>query len=74
MSKRSETGRPTEYVSPREAAAFLGVQPQTLALWRSTGRYGLRYFKVGKKAVRYSVTDLERFVASRAVEPAAAAG
>lgn len=50
--------------SPEQAAAFLGVQPSTLAVWRCTGRYPLPYVKVGRK-VFYQQEHLERFVASR---------
>jgi excisionase family DNA binding protein len=49
-----------------EAAEYLSVKPQTLALWHSTGRYALPVVKVGR-AVRYRLEDLERFIASRTV-------
>lgn len=48
------------------AADFLGLKRQTLAVWRSTGRYGLPYTKIGR-SVRYRLSDLERFVESRTV-------
>ena len=47
-----------------EAAAVLGIAPQTLSIWRSTGRYGLRYIRVGRR-IRYRRADLEAWVASR---------
>jgi len=53
-------------LSPREAAQFMGIQPETLATWRSTKRYNLRYAKIGR-SVRYRLADLEDFIASRMV-------
>ncbi|MEH6491584.1 helix-turn-helix domain-containing protein [Halopseudomonas sp.] len=50
------------HVSDKDAATVLGVKPQTLAAWRSTGRYDLPYFKIGRK-VRYRITDLAEFLA-----------
>ena len=49
-----------------EAAELIGVRPQTLALWRSTQRYGLPYVKVGR-LVRYRRADLEKWLESRLV-------
>lgn len=51
-------------MTEREAAAYLGVQPQTLAVWRCTARYSLPYYRVGR-AVRYSLRDLDAFLESR---------
>lgn len=64
---------PTEMLSREEAARFLGLKPQTLAVWASTNRYGLRFFKIGRLA-RYRLSDLEQFVQARAVEPSAVGG
>jgi len=55
-------------MSRKEAAKYLGVEPQTLAVWASTRRYPLRFYKVGRLA-RYRKSDLDAFVASRVVEP-----
>ena len=50
-----------------ETADYLGVQAQTLAVWRSAKRYpDLPYVKVGN-SVRYRMADLERWLASRTV-------
>jgi predicted DNA-binding transcriptional regulator AlpA len=57
-------------MTEREAAAALGVKPQTLNLWRTTKRYPLPYTKVGR-AVRYRASDLLAFLDSRTVDPAA---
>lgn len=50
-----------------EAAAKLGIKPETLQNWRSTKRYPLAYLKIGR-SVRYRNSDLDRFLASRTVE------
>lgn len=55
-----------------EAAEYLGIKPQTLALWHSTGRYALPVVKVGR-SVRYRLSDLEAFIAARTVSHAGAA-
>jgi hypothetical protein len=44
----------------KAAAAYLGVQPQTLAVWRCTGRYGLPFEKIGR-CVRYRQSALDAF-------------
>jgi excisionase family DNA binding protein len=49
-----------------QAATYLGVRPQTLAVWASAKRYGLPLVKVGR-SVRYRVADLERWLAARTV-------
>lgn len=49
-----------------EAAQFLGVKPDTLAVWHSTKRYAIPLIKVGR-AVRYRRSDLEAFLESRTI-------
>jgi excisionase family DNA binding protein len=53
-----------DLLTPEEAAAFLKTEARTLAVWRCTGRYQLRYVKIGRH-VRYKRADLEAFIASR---------
>lgn len=53
----------------REAAAYLGLNPDTLAAWACTGRYRLPVVKVGRCA-RYRRADLEAWLAARTVCPA----
>jgi len=48
----------------KEAAAELGVSPQTLANWASTGRVSIPFYKVGRKKVIYHKSDLEAYLAS----------
>lgn len=47
-----------------EAASFLGVKPGTLSVWRSTGRYGIPFIKVGSR-VKYRESDLIRWLEER---------
>jgi excisionase family DNA binding protein len=44
-----------------EAAAYLGVKENTLAVWSCSKRYNLPLVKVGR-LVRYRVQDLDRFI------------
>ena len=53
-----------DLIDEREAAAVLCVSPGTLSVWRSTGRYGLPFVKVGRN-VRYSRSELEAWLESR---------
>ena len=55
-----------ELLDSKQAAAYLNCQPQTLMLWRCTGRYNLPFVKIGRLA-RYKRSDLDRFIASRTV-------
>lgn len=45
----------------QEAAAILGVQPNTLAVWLCTKRYPLPVIKVGR-LVKYRLSDLHDFM------------
>lgn len=55
---------PTSLLDDQQVALALGVSPGTLSVWRSVGRYDLKYIKVGRK-VKYSVGDLLAFLESR---------
>lgn len=57
----------TERLNTEEAAKFLGLDPQTLINWRSLGR-GPAFIRLGR-AVRYSVSALEKFIAKNTVTP-----
>lgn len=48
-------------LSSDEAAAFLGIAPQTLAQWRCTHRQAIPYLKIGK-LVKYKLADLQAFL------------
>ena len=49
-----------------QAADLLGIRPQTLAVWRMTGRHSLPFVRVGR-AVRYRMSDLLAWLDSRTV-------
>lgn len=49
-----------------QAAEYLGVAPQTLAIWAMTGRYSLPYIRVGRLA-KYRRSDLDKFLTRRTV-------
>lgn len=51
-------------LSPTEVAEFLGVTIGTLSVWRCTGRYPLRFVKVGR-SVKYRQSDVESFIKGR---------
>jgi predicted site-specific integrase-resolvase len=53
------------FLTSAEAADLLSVKPQTLAVWRMTGRVDLPFTKIGPKAVRYRKGDLDRFLADQ---------
>lgn len=55
---------PPVQVDDKSAAAALGVQANTLAVWRSSGRYRLPFIKVGR-SVKYRLSDLAEFIANR---------
>lgn len=53
-----------ERMTTKEAAAYLRLQEHTLAVWRLTGRYDLRFQKIGRR-VFYLRSDLDAWSASR---------
>lgn len=55
---------PDPLLTEEEAAAFLGIRPGTLAVWRATKRYSLTYAKIGSR-VRYRMSVLQAFVDGR---------
>jgi excisionase family DNA binding protein len=50
----------------KQAAEYLGVEPETLHNWACTKRYHLKFYKVGRLA-KYRIEDLDAFLAERAV-------
>ncbi len=46
-----------------EAAAYLGVNAQTLANWAHTGKVGIPHHKVGRKVI-YMKSDLDNYLAA----------
>jgi excisionase family DNA binding protein len=49
-----------------QAAQFLDVSAEALAVWASTKRYKLPFIKIGRK-VRYRQSHLDEFLRSRTV-------
>lgn len=56
----------SEMLTPEQAAEYLGLKPQTLAVWRSTGRYSIPFVKVGRNT-RYRKADLDKFLEQRTI-------
>lgn len=56
-------------LTPQDVANRLGISIATLATWRCTQRYALTYVKIGR-LVRYRLSDVEAFEASRSHEVA----
>ena len=56
-----------QLLTEREAAKLLRVSVQLLRKWRATG-IGPKYIKLGK-CVRYSLADIELYIASRRSSP-----
>ncbi len=56
-----------DLLSPSSVAKRLGVTVGTLAVWRCTGRYPLKFVKVGRR-VMYRLSDVESFVNGRTYE------
>ncbi|MGD0960797.1 MAG: helix-turn-helix domain-containing protein [Methylomonas sp.] len=55
-----------ELFTNAQAAAYIGVEPGTLEVWRSTKRYNLPFIKVGR-LVKYRKESLDAFLESRTV-------
>jgi len=55
-----------KFLTPEEAAAYLGCKPQTLSVWRCTKRYPLPFVRIGR-LVKYRVEDLDKWIARRTV-------
>ena len=56
-----------------EAARYLGILPKTLANWASTGRYQLKFHKIGGRVI-YLKSDLDKWLESRVTTQAGTIG
>lgn len=52
-----------ERLTRAEAAAYLGVNTQTLANWAHTGKVEIPHHKVGRKVI-YMKSDLDNYLAA----------
>lgn len=52
---------PADLLSELEVSASLKISPQTLRNWRAKGE-GPRFFKVGKRVIRYRRSDVDAFI------------
>jgi hypothetical protein len=50
-----------QLLTPKDTAKLLGVQVETLSVWRCTKRYPLKFIKVGSR-IRYRLADIEEFI------------
>ena len=70
VKKNDETRAILEpLLSRTEAARILGVKPQTLALWHSTGRYGIPVVMVGRLP-KYKPSVLVAWIEQHSTFPA----
>jgi predicted DNA-binding transcriptional regulator AlpA len=53
-----------QYIDERALSRMIGIAVRTLQRWRLTGR-GPRYRRIGGDAVRYSVADVEAWLAQQ---------
>lgn len=61
-----------DLLNEQEAAQFLDIAPGTLSVWRSTGRYNLKFLKVGR-SVKYRRADLLAWLDARVRQSGATA-
>ena len=53
-----------------EAAEQIRMKSQTLAVWKSTGRYSLPCVKIGNRAM-YRQSDIDAFIAANTINTGA---
>jgi len=54
----------SKLLTPKQTSEYIGVSEGTLTVWRCTGRYDLKYCKIGRK-VMYHPDDIQSFIESR---------
>lgn len=62
--ENNETSNKPKLLTSKQAADYICVAPDTLAVWRCTGRYNIPYIKIGSK-VRYREQNLNEFLDER---------
>jgi predicted DNA-binding transcriptional regulator AlpA len=64
MNSQSATPYPDLFLDTNKAAKYLGLKSQTLCNWRSM-KIGPSYVILGRRAIRYRLSDLEKYAESR---------
>jgi predicted DNA-binding transcriptional regulator AlpA len=62
LNNNSSNPNQDQLLTRKQAAQFLGVKTNTLAVWHCCKRYDLPYYKIGR-SVKYKLSDLENFIA-----------
>ena len=57
----------------QQASELIGVTPRALQAWRQKGR-GPSYVRISSRCVRYRLSDLNSWIDSHSMKPAAAGG
>lgn len=55
-----------EWLSRNEAAAFIGVRPNTMNIWKIKGKPHPKHYKINGK-LRFKKSDLIEFIESKLV-------
>ena len=66
MEENKFTGNWKRLLTTREAAVYLGIGISTLEQSRVTGKFGIPYVKLGSRAIRYRIEDLDNYLSSLA--------
>ena len=59
-----EEQSPSSLLTPEQASLLINVTEGTLSVWRSTGRYKLKFVKCGR-LIRYRLSDVKEFLELR---------
>lgn len=73
LPANSPPENPPQLFTTKQAAVFLQIQASTLEQWRWAGR-GPKFCKIGTRACRYRIADLEAFLEERVFTSTTAAG
>ena len=57
----------SKLLKPKEVSEILGITVETMAVWRSVGRHGLPFVRVGGK-IMYRPEDIQAFIESRTMK------
>jgi excisionase family DNA binding protein len=60
----------SKYLSPKEAAKYLGVSVELLQKWRSNG-VGIPFMKLGDSTssiIRYDIDELNKYLQSKTIK------